>query len=231
MDFYKASRSTLIISILLLSLSACGPSVDELQSSGDVEQLLELYHRQKPEERKDTEQALRDLSVQAVNEFAQDAMGVCSSNAMAGAGTYIPVSTAPKPLMYVNTGDIYFENTIFKTLNHLPVDWLPYRRGDLQAVVCMRIDRTRLQACNYSSGVSYTIERWIATVDVTVREAATGAVIGSFTFDGDDPDPCPDSVTVSKPGTSIYDSDYKSIIAPIVENLAQLGFDIKNELP
>lgn len=230
MDFYKSPRSTLIITVLLLLLSACGPSVAELQNMGDVEQLLELYHKQKPKEREDTEQTLRDLSAQAINELTQDAMGVCSGNAMAGAGTYVPVSSGPKPMLFVNAnmGDTYFENTIFKTLNRLPMDWLPYKRGDLQAVVCMRIDRTLMQTCSYVSGASFTVKRWKATVDVTVREAATGAVIGSLAFDGDDPGPCPKSVTVSKPGSDNYDSSERSIIAPIVENLAQLGFDINN---
>lgn len=203
MDVHKAPRSTLIITGLLLLLSACGPSVAELQSMADVEQLLELYHRQGPEERTETEQALRELSAQAVTEFSQKAIGVCSGNALAGAGTYAPGLTGPKPLLYLNTGDNYYENTIFKILNRLPVDWLPYKRGDVQAVVCLRIDRTLLQTCSYSGGASNTVKRWKATVGGSVREAATGAVIGSFAFDGDDPAPCPKSVTVSKPGPAI----------------------------
>jgi len=229
MNSYKAPRFTLIsLAILLFSFSACSPNIDELKNEGNAEQLLKLYHKQKPEQRKDTEHALRDLSFQAVNEFAQDAKGVCSGNAMTGASTYVPNSSEPKPLVYVNTGDIYSENTVFKNLNHLPVDWLPYKRSDLQAVVCVRIERSRIQSCTYSGGASYTIERWKSTVDVTVHEAATGAVIGNFTFDGTDPDPCPNSVTVSATGTTIYDSDYKSIIKSVVENLAKLGFVIKS---
>ena len=161
-------------------------AIEALMEIGDpaVEKLLETYHNRKPQNRKNIELALREISNKVISEFAQEARGVCSGNGMAGAGSYIHVSPRPKPLMYVNKGEVYFENTIFKTLNYLPVDWLPFKRSDLQAIVCIRIDRTQLQGCSYSGGSSYRIRRSKTTVDVTVHEASTGTVIGSFTFDG-----------------------------------------------
>jgi len=189
-----------------------------------VEKLLETYHDRDPGKRENIILALREISNNAIGWFVEEAKEVCANTAMAGAGDYNSISEDPKPLLFVSEDDSVFE-PVAQNLNMLHVDWLLYKRDDLQVVVCLQSEKDWLQTCSYHGG-GKPIKRIKRRLNITLHEAATGLVIDDFVLIGEEPSSCPYSVGANS-RTTEYIGEIPNIYDAILENLKNFGFDIK----
>lgn len=189
-----------------------------------VEKLLETYHDRDPGKRENIILALREISNNAIGGFVEEAKEVCANTAMEGAGDYNSISEDPKPLLFFSEDDSVFD-PVAQKLNMLHVDWLPYKRDDLQVVACLQYEKDWLQTCSYH-GDGKPIKRYKRRLNITLHEAATGLVIDEFVIIGEEPPSCPYSVSANSRTTESIGKIPNTYDA-ILNNLENLGFDIK----
>ena len=168
-------------------------------------------------------QELQEQAATATSGFVHEARNVCDGVPMIGVSRYDPGPDIPKPLVYVQDGDVPIDSTV-RVLNKLPVKWLALDRADLQVVVCLYSSKELVDTCSYQGGK--VVRLYKINLKVVVHEAATGSEVGSFTVPGGNPG-CTSSVSENSPNVSDGFGDFPSVPS-IVNGMRGLGFNIRD---